>query len=97
MLNKLSNGLIVGLFIISLTKVFALNNSLVEEIIKPSINKYFKNQNINFLYIKKMNNGNFFVIIKHTNIQDNITIDKTGKILSIAEDLNALDDTEEGC
>lgn len=72
-------------------------DSLIQNVIKPSIIKYFKTKKIQFLFFKKMDNGNYFVIIKLANMQDQVTLDKTGKILSITEDLNALEEVEEGC
>ena len=65
--------------------------------VKNAIANYFQDKNTIFLYIKKMNNGNYFVIARHKNEQDRIVVDNKGKILSIADDLSVLDEVEEGC
>ncbi len=65
--------------------------------VKNAISNYFQDKNTIFLYIKKMNNGNYFVIARHKNEQERIVVDNDGKILSIADDLSVLDEVEEGC
>jgi len=65
--------------------------------VKNAIVNHFKDKNILFLHIKKMKNGNYFVIARHKNEQDRIVVDSRGKILSISDDLSVLDEVEEGC
>ncbi len=65
--------------------------------VKNGIKSYYKNQNIIFLHIKQMKNQNYFVIIRNNNMQERIEANKSGKILSIIDDLSQLDEVEEGC
>jgi hypothetical protein len=73
------------------------SDKLIENTIKPSIQKYFKKQKITFVYIGKTQRKNYFVIIRYKQTQDRVIVDKNGTILSISEDLNAMDGAEEGC
>ncbi|WP_331775110.1 hypothetical protein [Sulfurospirillum sp. 1612] len=75
----------------------AHERDVFEDIMKPSIVRYYKNQKVIFLFFQKMENGNYYAIIKTKHLQECLTLDKTGKILSVMEDLNALDEVEEGC
>lgn len=83
---------IFAIFILGIITAFA-----GELDVKNVIINYFRDKNILFLYVKKMKNGNYFVIAKHKNEQDRIVVDKKGKILSIDDDLSTSDKVEEGC
>ena len=93
---KLCIGIFIGMFLFHSVS-FADDDVVMQTIMKPSITKYFKSEKITFLFFKKMDNGHYFVIVKLHNMQDCVTLDQNGKILSITEDLNALDEVEEGC
>ena len=67
------------------------------QIVKDSIKKHYKNQNIIFLHIKEMTDNNYFVIIRNNSMQERVEVDKFGKILSIIDDLNVVEEAEEGC
>ncbi len=66
-------------------------------LIKNSIEKYYKNQKVEFLHIHKMKNRNYLVIIRKKDAQERIVTNKKGKILSIIDDLSIVDGVEEGC
>jgi len=83
---------IFAIFVLGIITAFA--NELD---VKNAIVNYFQDKNILFLHIKKMKNGNYFVIAKHKNEQDRIVVDSGGKILSIADDLSVSGEVEEGC
>ena len=83
---------ILEIFILGLITAFA------DELdVKNAIANHFQDKNILFLHIKKMKNGNYFVIARHKNEEDRIVVDSRGKILSITDDLSVLDEVEEGC
>jgi len=75
----------------------ANKNDIIETVIKPSITKYFSNEKIKFLFVGKIDTDKFLAIIKYRKLQDRITIDANGKILEISEDLDYMEEVEEGC
>ncbi len=90
------NFILFLLIVVSVENLYA-SDMLINNEIKSSIIKHFKNKKITFLYIKKMQDNNYLAIIKYNHTQDRITIDKSGKILSIVDDLSVMDEAEEGC
>jgi len=95
-LSYIKNFICILLFTCS-THIFADENSIIETIIKPSITKHFVNEKIKFLFISKIAAHKYYVIIKYRNFQDRIILTDKGKMLSIEEDLNAMEEAEEGC
>jgi ABC-type microcin C transport system permease subunit YejE len=91
--------LFLNLLFICLSANLSASDKLIDSIIKPSIEKYFKKHKIIFVYIGKTQKRDYFVIIRynHNQIQDRVIVDKNGAILSISEDLDAMDAAEEGC
>ncbi len=93
----LNYALVANLLLMSLfANVFAGDKSN-EDIIKQSVIKHFKKQKITFVYIGKTKAQKYFVIIRYKHAQDRVIVDKNGTILSISEDLEAMDAAEEGC
>jgi len=75
----------------------ANENNVIETVIKPNITKYFSNEKIEFLFVGKIDTDRFLAIIRYRELQDRITINTNGKILEISEDLNYMEEVEEGC
>jgi len=95
-LSYIKNFIFILLFTCS-THIFANDNQIIESVIKPNIIKHFKKEKIKFLFIGKIGAHKYYAVIKYRRFQDNITLTDKGKLLSIEEDLDAMEKVEEGC
>jgi len=93
----LNYALVANLLFMCLSVNLFAGDKSIEDTIKQSVIKHFKKQKITFVYIGKTQTQKYFVIIRYKHAQDRIIVDKNGTILSISEDLEAMDAAEEGC
>lgn len=95
-MSYIKNFICILIFTCS-THIFADESSIIETIIKPSITKHFINEKIKFIFISKIGTHKYYAIIRYREFQDRIILTEKGKILSIEEDLDSIEEVEEGC